>query len=396
MPTFDTVLDWDPPIVWEDDALPPVPPDTSIPVVTSDDILDLNGINVRADRFVFDLLDQFHTRIGTLDVGESTAPTITVNTTRSATRALTNMLLYLSDLDDIDPIRDRVAPALILQNGDRWPLGVYMFGQDNESPFSWGDTIHKQPRKSIGRSRAKTPELVDETFLVDQPLDYTASANVGDSIIGLINQLLAPVVLPTVVIEAVDQAATSPLAYRVGTGRYAALAALAGLLGCYPPFFDNAGNFIFKQAPAPTDLSVDHTYSAGGRILDGTTTISSTAYRAPNRYQVIGDDPAAPVVGIYDLPASAPHSQAQTGRIVTTSRNMQGLASVDIANVAAYVDALTDHNTYGTVAFSSTADPRHDTYDRVDVLGVRYLETGWTLECRSGGAMTHQGTQLWQ
>jgi hypothetical protein len=32
----------------------------------------------------------------------------------------------------------------------------------------------------------------------------------------------------------------------------------------------------------------------------------------------------------------------------------------------------------------------------MSVLGVRYLETGWSLQCTPGGPMTHQGTVLWQ
>lgn len=383
MPVFDEAIIFDPPVVWEDTPAPPPPP-PGIPTngrISTDDILNLVIPN-RSDRFEFDLLDQTHTKIGTVTVDQTAAPTVTVNTTQNATRALTSLAISGTDLSQIDPIRNRIQPWMILQNGDRFPLGIYMFGQDNDTQHSWGTT--------------KTPELVDETFRVDRALDSTATLPTGGSIISLINTLLAPIGLVQIVIEAADQACSSPLLYRVGSGRYAALAALASLLGCYPPFFDNAGAFRFKVAPSPTDTTINDTYALGGRIIADTIVTSSTAYRAPNRYQVIGDNVDTPVVGIYDLPASAPHSAAQTGEIVTTTRNMQGLSDQNIANVAAYVDALTDRTTYRTIAFSSTADPRHDTYDLMNVLGDRYLETGWSLQCSNGGVMTHQGNILWQ
>lgn len=355
---------------------------TAVASLSDTDILDFT-IPVRADRFEFDLLDATHNKIGTLDVEEGSNPSVAVNTAQNATRALTNLAVSGADLSQIDVLRDRVQPVMILQNGNRYELGVLMFGQDNNTEHSWGAT--------------KTPELVDETFVVDRALDATATASTGDSIIGLISALLAPISLPGgIIIEAADQAASSPLLYRVGTGRYTALTALASLLGCYPPHFDNHGALRFKPAPAPTSANVDHVYDLGGRIHADTIVTSSTAYRAPNRYQVIGDNPTTPVVGTYDLPPSAPHSAAQRdGLIVTTSRNMQGLADQTIADLAAYVDALTDRTPYATVAFTSTADPRHDTYDTISILGVRYLETGWTLQCTPGGPMTHTGTALW-
>jgi hypothetical protein len=358
----------------------PGPPTNAL--IPTDEILDL-GVSVRADRFEFDLLNLQHEKVGTLDVSQTSAPTVTVDTTRQATRALTSLtLLRAADLAEIDPIRHRVQPSIVLQNGERFSLGIYMFGQQNTTPYSWGNTL--------------TPELVDETFLLDRALETTATLPTGGSLIGLIADLLAPIYLPSgTIIEASDQASTSPLMYRVGSGRYSALAATAALLGCYPPFFDNQGVLRFKAAPAPADLSVDHTYALGSRIIDGTLTTSSTAYRAPNRYMVIGDDPTSPVRGIYDLPPAAPHSAAQTGYIVITQRNMQGLADQTVADLAAYVDALTDRTTYQTITFSSTADPRHDTYNTMSVLGIRYLETGWSLQCTPGGVMTHQGTVLW-
>jgi hypothetical protein len=368
-------------------------PTVSTVLVTTADLLDLR-VPVRADRFVFELLDAAHNLIGQLDVGEDQPPVISVDTSRAAVRSVSNFEVYDSDLVQIDTVHERVRPVMILQNGDRFPLGICMFGQDNRDPIGVGTALGGQ---AAPQSRHRlTPELFDETFIVDRQLDTTYSAATGDSIVGLIRQLLAPIPLAgSVVIEAADQPARSPLVYRVGTGRVAALTALAGLLGCYPPFFDNAGDYRFKVAPTPGAADVDLIYELNGRIISGSVLTSSTVYRAPNRYIVIGDDPTVPTVGVYDLPPGAPHSAAALGYVTTTSRNMQGLANQAIADQAAYVDALTDRTPYGSVVFDGTADPRHDTYNLLQVLGVRYLETAWRLACVSGGVMSHSATTLW-
>jgi len=93
-------------------------------------------------------------------------------------------------------------------------------------------------------------------------------------------------------------------------------------------------------------------------------------------------------VGRYQLPANAPNSFARRGfRIghVESSQGMETQAQADkaAANMARSADV------FEYLAFSSTLDPRHDTYDVVDAYGLRWLETAWTMELRSGGAMAH-------
>lgn len=348
---------------------------------TTPALLDLE-VPVRSDAFDFRVYDAQHNDIGTVEVSETAQPTISVNTQNTAVRSCSGLTIVAADLSELDPLRQRIAPFLVLQNGERFPLGVLMFGQDNRAPFSWGVKA--------------TPELSDESFLVDQPLDATMSLPQGGSVVDMVTVLLGPVGLPAVVIEAGDQAASSSLVWRVGTSRMSALQACAGLLGCFNPFFDNAGAFRFKLPPAPGS-STDHQYPWGSRVIDDTTVTASTAYKIPNRFVVIGDNADTPIVGVYDLPDSAPHSAAHNGgRIVTTTRNMQGLTDQSAANAAAYLDALTYNTPYETIDFAATADPRHDVYDSMTVRGVDYLETGWSLDCANGGEHHHTGARLWE
>ena len=95
------------------------------------------------------------------------------------------------------------------------------------------------------------------------------------------------------------------------------------------------------------------------------------------------------ITGRYQIPADAPHSRANRGYTVGRVESAQGLQWYSQANRAAYNLARSAGRAYETLSFTSTADPRHDTWEIIDALGNRWLETSWSLELRSGGAMNH-------
>lgn len=354
-----------------------------------DDGSILDGLlPIRADDFSFTLIDRTGRVLGALPVSIDAAPTIRFDTSRTSARTLSNVEILRADLQAIDTEHERVQVAMILQNGSVYPLGTFMFGQDNQAPASWGNKL--------------TPELFDEAFLLDQPLDVTESVPVGGTVKGLISRLLAPFPMFPVQIDADDVGAGSPLTFLAGSSRYDALKTAAALLGCFAPYLSNARVLRFKQPLDPGDTAVDHTYlkaDAGneviGRIFDETITLSNDSYRAPNRYIVVGDNLSAPVVGVYDLPDSALNSAAnRDGRIVAKTRTVQGIDAPTALHLA-YMDGITDQTAYGKVTFAATADPRHDGFDTLNVLGTRYLETAWEIELVSGGQHHHEGATLW-
>lgn len=356
-------------------------------------LIELEGIGRRVDTFAFELLDTDRSSKGYLKVAKDSVPTVDLDTSRSTPRTLSGITLQNPDgsvtdaqfvrLDDIDTHRSRVRVKATLQNGSSWPLGVFMFGTDNRNIASVGETW--------------SPELFDESFLLSQDLDRTWSRPAGSSVLAMFSDIagarLAALGIPTDY-GVDDVAAATALTYKVGTSRNDALLALASLLGAMPPFFANAGAHTLKVAPTFSS-PIDHVYDAGSRIEDPSITVTNSAYKAPNRYLVVGDGDL-PVRGIYDLPASAPNSFAATGELVTAPvHTVSGVTDPVLANLIAYVDSLKDRTTYGTATFSGAFDPRHGAYDTVQLLGVPYLETGWSVECVSGGAHRHVLTRMW-
>lgn len=349
------------------------------------DIIELASGGQRADRFTFPLVGTDRTSLGVnLDAHADSAPSLSVQTTRTSFRTLSG--LVVTDPPDLDLARTRVRPTLTLSNGSEYHLGVLMFGTNN---------------RSIYASRQEwSPELFDETFLLDQDLPDTYSLATDGSVLTLFTLLAGQVLDPLGIphqYEVDDVAAANPIVFKVSTSRNAALTALAALLGALPPFFDNEGIYRLKAAQTAGGAA-DHTYGLGTRIFDGTTTAVDSAYKAPNRYIVTGDDVSgAQVRGVFDLPAAAPNSYANWHRIVTApSHNVPGVKDQALAEQIAYVDALTDRTAYSMIQFAAAADPRHDIFDSLSVLDVPYLETSWTLGMSSGGEHQHAGTRVWQ
>ncbi len=343
------------------------------------------ALGQRADLFRIDLVSADRSPLGiTLDAHAASTPTVQVNTSRTSFRTMSGLLVSNPPDFNLGPVRAR--PVLTLQNGSEYELGILMFGTDARRVYTAGDLW--------------VPELFDENFLLDQDLDRTWSLPAGGDVLAfftaMAGEVLDPLGVPTDYQVGTVENAT-PLTYPVGSSRLTGLKALAALLGAFAPFFANGGAHTLKAAPTLASAA-DHIYSTGTRIFDGSTTITSSRYKAPNRYIIVGDDVGGfPVRGVYDLPAAAPHSAFNTGQIVTAPpHRASGVKDQTLADQMAYVDALTDtKTTYGTATFDAAADPRHDIFQTVDLFGVRYLETGWQMQCVHDGDHNHDLVRMW-
>lgn len=356
---------------------------------TSNALLDRTFRGVRSDGFTFNIVDAARQSLGVLDVEMDSPPTVRNDTTRTSFRTVEG-LNARNKPSDLDLRRHRLQVAMTLQNGDTFPLGVFMFGQNDVRPSTASD--------------GWAPQLFDENFLLNQGLDRSWSLPKGGSLLGMfvamVGSVLDPLGVPTSYAVA-DQPAGSPVTFPVGSFLLPAANALAALLGCFAPFFAGDGTHTLKPATViDANTPMDHLYEIGpkSRIFDSTVTQTDTLFEAFNRFIVTGDQlgSGVPVRGVYDLPASAPHSYGQTGqRITAPVHSVAGLSSQALAQVMAYVDAVSDRSSYRHGSFSAIADPRHDTFDTFQLLGAPYLETAWSLSCIAGGDHAHEGIGLW-
>lgn len=350
--------------------------------LSTDDILD-GAIGVRAEGFVFDLCDSARNSMGQLNVSLDNPPTISVDTSRSLIRKCDGLSITAADLSGIDVRADRVRPWMVLPNGARLPLGVFVFGTDNRAPTSGSETW--------------TPDLFDESFLVAQALRKPAGLAPGGSVLTFLQALVDTVGLFDVDLTGINDAPASvAIAKKTGDDRKAAVDAAAKLLGCYPMFFDNNGTYRIRSAPT-AGTPADHVYGTGTRVILGSLRTSNSGYTAANLYQVVSSNGDTAIVGTYELPPDAPNSKEnRNGEVIVDSKNMPGLFTQENADAAAYINYLTDQNSYTKASFATPTDPRHGVFDIVELYGVRYQETGWSITCAAGAEMRHDLTGMFE
>jgi len=340
-------------------------------MVTTTQLLELDGIRQRADGFRFELQDRDGQQLGELHPDSSTPATITNDVSRRVPRSLDGLKLNPGDAAEVDVIRHRVRVVMVLQNGAEFSLGTFLWGDDSRPRHSWGVT--------------RSSSLIDRSFVLDQQIgrvvSYNAGINVGLAFLGVVLDVFT---LDEIVAEANEQALSAPVAWPPTATRGQIATDLADKIGFLPPYLNRDDRLVWRSVPDMSTSQPTLVYNEGGRIVAGSLVESDNLLTAPNRYTVIESSGTGnPVIGSWDIPSTAPHS-------VTRTEMMQGITSTDQAVNAARALAKRDTSTYEWAEFGSTADPRHDTWDVVQYLGINYLEIAWRLPCRSGGLMSHK------
>lgn len=332
--------------------------------------------------------------LGRLMVSTDETPTISNDTTRSIRRSVSTLNVLPRPMIDIDPnhyyaddvlsLQMRVSPWWTFGDGTRVQGGMFVFGDDSEVLWSGGS-----PRPMT---------LTDLCASLDQPLSrsygYGAGTSVNDAIADLLGTGAAGEVGTEDMggIESTDAVIGTAVGFAAGRDTtLTALDALCKIAGFLPPYFDYQGQLVCRDAPDLASATAAFEYGAGlGGVVPGSAVKSNDRLTAPNRYVVVGGNSDAELVGIFNVPDSAPNSFVKTGRLVVKTDNIQGIATQAQADAAAAAMYATDISSYTWLSFQTVrVNPYHDTWDIVSFDGVNYREVGWTYEAKSGGTMTH-------
>lgn len=343
--------------------------------------LDMLAVSQRASSWRFDLLDQQLVNLGPLEIDRSSPPTMSCDTSRSIKRSMTGFVLTPNVINDVNVIQDRVRVTMVLDNGSTWRQGVFLFSDLSRAVVTAGLEI-------------RTLSLVDQGLIVDQQTDVSISFTPGTLITSAIQSVVAtlPVTINVVSNGSVVTPSAEAIAWPAGTSRLRIVNELAAMLGYHELYFDNEG--IGQLGPMPDPETAPESewlnYISGGRVYLGSMTRSTDILEMPNRFVVINNGATeVPITGRYDVPASAAHSAANRGFVVTRVEQMQGISSVAEANAAARALSREWRYAFETVEFSGPPDPRHDTYDIVNLENERFLEMSWSMSLAEGSEMRH-------
>lgn len=345
--------------------------------MTALDQLDLTW-GQRQATFRFDVLNQAGTVIGTIHPDVDSPPKIENNVNRTIKRTMDNFNLNAEQAAAVDTIADRIKPYMLVAGAgpDDYPLGLFLFGGADRTRHSYGLPL--------------SASLVDFTYVLDQPVETTVAYPAGAGIAAALADQYAAAGITDYTIDPVTTVFGSPVVWPAGTSRFAIMAEMAGMAGCFSPYFDNAGagrvRVVTDLALAPVDVA----YGAGGRVFADTIVETDDLLSAPNRYIVIDTSATdSPIVGYYDVPDSAPYSIAARGFVVATVLDVQGLQDGSSANARAEAEAAQDSSTFKWASFDSAPDPRHDTFQIIEWLGDRYREQSWSMTLVDGAPMGH-------
>lgn len=341
--------------------------------------LDLDAwVGQRTATFRFDNVDIVTGYRTQIFPRRDTVPILSHDTSRIIKRTLTNLWLDAATTTALNTISARIEIFMIL-GGVTFPLGQYIFNDQTRARYTSG----------VISSNA----AYDNGFIVDQALEHGFPVYGLDSIgpklaDALLREILAGLPINYTIAPTLFQSAGS---WMGGTSRGYAVEQLSVDGDYLSPWFDNMNVMRFIRSFDPATAIPTFNYDAGNQVMSDPPPIESdNLLGAANRFVVISNGSTAstgPIVGIYDIPASAPHSIANRGFVIPKPIDRQ---VEDVGQAQAIAQNLGQRQTlFEQVELTTAPDPRHDSYDVLRWQGENWLETAWSMPLIEGGKMRH-------
>jgi hypothetical protein len=336
-----------------------------------------SGPPSRTSGWRLDVLDVHLVRIGELHPVE---PGLTVenNINRDVKRTLSGLVIPRTEAVSLNYFANRLRPVW-LEGGAEYPLGVFLISDASTVRHTWGTTAELS--------------LVDQGLILTMLLDRSISFPIGTPVRSAMLSVLGMLNLPAYEVDTTDAALGGAATWAMGRETWVrVLNDLAAVAGFNSGYFDNVGTYRLRRAPAAHDDTLpDFDYDSPPRVYADSIVESEATIESPNRYVVIGTsgNQTTPVVGVWDVPADAPHSYEKRGYRVVSMAERQGLSLAD-ATEAARTKGLQDADTYQWASFAAAPDPRHDTYNVIRWQGALWREQGWNLPLEVGAEHRHE------
>lgn len=340
--------------------------------------LDLaDYVGQRTATYEFSLVDEVTGYRRTITPLGENAPLLTHDTRRTIKRQISGMLLSVADTLIFDTITSRLEVNMLIA-GETYPLGRYI-------PSA-------QLRQRTTAGLPSSPSFYDYGFIVDQELtrSFGTVESYPESTQFTLERLLSSYPIQ----YAIEPSPfTSTAAFPMGSQGGYAVEQLALDGDWFSPWFDHQNVYQFIRSFDPAGAVPTFNFDAGNKVFRQRIIEQDDLIDAPNRFVVISNGgssvgtAASPAVGVYNIPSSAPHSEANRGFVIQKTVNRQLNSG---AQAQAVAENLGKRSTvFEMVELSTAPDPRHDSYDVVRWQDANWLEVSWSLPLAEGAAMSH-------
>lgn len=307
-------------------------------------------------------------------------PRISVDTARTFARTLDSLFVSWDQAADLDTLTDRIRPSWVRENGDRSPLGEFLFGH--------------APMQENGRGSDLMCSMVDQSTILDQIDGKLRGCAVGQNVSDCIHDEWIASGVREFRVEFSPVVLGAPIGWPAGTPLRKRMQDLGKLIGYLDPYFDNYGVGISRSIPDLTTVTPTLRYGnlAGEYPVDrGTVVRDNDRLATPNRWVAVDTSASTTAyVGQYDLPDYIPWSAAARGLVVCAPIiRVQGGTSVAQMESIARAAAMADASLNETLVFSAPFVPLHDEWDVLGYGGDAWLERSWAGDLRAGGAIQH-------
>lgn len=347
-------------------------------MIPANPLLDLDpGIGQVASTFRWDIMDDAGGVLGQIHPEITPVPTMSNDTRSAVYRTVRGVRIRQEEFRHLDPYRDRVRPSMVLQDGTVWPLGIFLI------------SVPSTPEGSIESTTVAT--LLDRRYQLGQNMPHSYAIPNRGSVYDAMVEVAGFYGLTTGKIEPnFTQVSGGPANWAPDATGTTVMESLAQRCGYFPPHFDHFGDLVLRSLDALRP-GVGHRYDrASGRIVVGTLVPSANLLDAPNIFRVIGSGPTSgEVYAEARVDPGQRNSVERTGREVIKVVRKQGVGSRDACLAVAQSLAAASASQYATAEFTGPPDPRHDTFDIVQIDDDVYREVAWSLEMRPGGPHSH-------
>lgn len=286
------------------------------------------------------------------------------------------LLLGVEDTAAFNTITSRLELRMLLHD-IYYPLGRYIPNSHITFVSTGGDQ--------------SSATFYDEGFIVDQELTQGFGSLIPSELLQTTLERCLTDLPITFTIEPSPFGAT--VSWGSGTRRGFIVDQMAIDGDWFSPWFDNTNVMRFIRSFDPATAIPTFDLDSGNQVIRGKVTRSTDLITAPNQFVVISNGVSAlggsssAVVGVYNVPDSAPHSALNRGFIIPQTVTRQ----LDFATQAqAVAQNLGQQQViYESVELYTAPDPRHDSYDVLRWQGANWLEVAWALPLIEGGQMQH-------